>query len=46
MPLPDLTDIFIILFVVYLIFGASKVPALGEALGRRLSSRGAGRKDG
>lgn len=37
MSLPDPTQILIILFVVFLIFGAVKVPALGEAIGVRLS---------
>ncbi|HLV60428.1 MAG TPA: twin-arginine translocase TatA/TatE family subunit [Fredinandcohnia sp.] len=40
MPRPDLTDIAVILAVVLLVFGASKFPALGEALGRRLARRG------
>jgi Sec-independent protein translocase protein TatA len=44
MPRPDLTDIFVILFVVYLIFGAAKFPALGEWIGRRLPGGGANRK--
>lgn len=37
MSLPDPAQILIILFVVFLIFGAVKVPALGEAIGVRLS---------
>lgn len=40
MPVPELTDILLIAFIVALVFGASKLPALGEALGRSLPSRG------
>lgn len=44
MPRPDLTDILVILFVVYLIFGAAKFPALGEWIGRSLpGGRGGGK---
>ena len=37
MSLPDPAQTAIILFVVFLIFGAVKIPALGEAIGVRLS---------
>jgi|GEM_PF-2238355 len=40
MPRPDLVDISLVLAVVLLVFGAAKFPALGEAIGRRLSRRG------
>lgn len=44
MPIPDLGDSLLILFIVSLVFGASKVPALGEALGRSLPASGPGRR--
>ncbi len=39
MVLPDLPQLAIIAFVVFLIFGAVKVPALGQAIGVRLARR-------
>ncbi|WP_373044623.1 twin-arginine translocase TatA/TatE family subunit [Vulgatibacter sp.] len=34
MGVPNLGELLIILFIVLLVFGAAKMPALGEALGR------------
>ncbi|AKU90188.1 twin-arginine translocase TatA/TatE family subunit [Vulgatibacter incomptus] len=45
MVLPNLGELLIIGFVVFLIFGAVKVPALGEAIGVRLSRSRSPRKD-
>lgn len=36
--MPNLGELLIILFIVLLIFGAAKLPALGSALGRSLRS--------
>lgn len=39
MTLPDLSQLAIILFIAFLIFGAAKIPAIGQAVGVRLSRR-------
>ncbi len=34
--MPNLGELFIILFIVLLVFGAAKMPALGDRLGRAI----------
>lgn len=46
-----MTELLVVLFVVVLVFGAAKIPALGDAIGRavrgaRASSRGDGGEPG
>jgi sec-independent protein translocase protein TatA len=36
MEMPNLGEMLIILFIVLLVFGAAKMPALGDAVGRAL----------
>lgn len=44
MTLPDLSQLAIILFVIFLIFGAVKIPALGGAIDARIARSRAKRR--
>ncbi len=39
-----MTELLIVLFVALLVFGAPKVPAVGDALGRAVRGRGGDRR--